>query len=347
MALDARALEGALSGPRTLVVAPNWVGDVAMALPALEALAAAGRELAVLARPGLAPLLALSPAVSEVVERGRSDGETVARLRRAGCAEAVVLPNSFRSAWLPFRAGIPRRWGYRGNLRSPLLAPAVRRPRGPKRHQVEDYRELLEAIGAPAAGATPRLALDGAARAAGEDALARARVPEAGGPLVGLFPGAEFGPSKRWPVERFGELARTLRKRIPRVRIVVLSGPKEIWLAVRVYEEAAGAAPVVGADLDLAGLAGVLARLDLLVTNDSGPMHLAAALGVPCVALFGPTDPERTRPAGAGHEVLYTARWCSPCFRRRCPLLHHRCLKDIGVERVAAAAERALAGTTR
>ncbi len=340
--MDARALEGALSGPRTLLVAPNWVGDVVMALPAVEALAAAGRELVVLAKPGLRPLLALPPAVSEIVERGPSDRETIARIRGAGCAEAVVLPNSFRSAWLPFRAGVPRRWGYRGNLRSPLLAPAVRRPRGRKRPQIEDYRELLAAIGAPAASGAPRLALVGPARAAGDDALARARVPETGGPLVGLLPGAEFGPSKRWPVERFGELARALRKRIGGARLVVLCGPKEVWLAVRVYEEAAGAAPVVGADLDLAGLAGVLSRLDLLVTNDSGPMHLAAALGVPCVALFGPTDPERTRPSGEGHEVLYTGRWCSPCFRRRCPLLHHRCLKDIGVERVAAAAERAL-----
>ncbi len=324
------------------MVAPNWVGDVVMALPAVEALAAAGRELVVLAKPGLRPLLALSPAVYEIVERGPSDRETIARIRGAGCSEAVVLPNSFRSAWLPFRAGIPRRWGYRGSLRSPLLRPAVARPRGPKRHQVEDYRELLEAIAAPAAaGGAPRLTLDGPARAAGDDALARARVPEAGGPLVGLFPGAEFGPSKRWPVERFGELARALRKRIAGVRLVVLSGPREVWLGVRVFEEAAGAAPVVGADLDLAGLAGILVRLDLLVTNDSGPMHLAAALGVPCVALFGPTDPERTRPAGDGHEVLYTDRWCSPCFRRRCPLLHHRCLKDIGVERVAAGVERA------
>jgi heptosyltransferase-2 len=90
----------------------------------------------------------------------------------------------------------------------------------------------------------------------------------------------------------------------------------------------------------------VLAHLDLLVTNDSGPMHVAAAFGVPCVALFGPTDPRRTAPAGDGHRVLYTDRWCSPCFRRRCPLLHHRCLRDIGVEQVAAVALETLARET-
>jgi ADP-heptose:LPS heptosyltransferase len=108
---------------------------------------------------------------------------------------------------------------------------------------------------------------------------------------------------------------------------------------VRVHEESGKPHPVVGPDLDLAELAGALAHLDLLVTNDSGPMHLAAALGVPTVALFGPTDPRRTAPAGDGHEVLWRDLWCSPCFRRRCPLVHHGCLRGIPVDGVADAAE--------
>src|SRR4029078_9272959 len=99
---------------------------------------------------------------------------------------------------------------------------------------------------------------------------------------------------------------------------------------------------VSGPDLDLRGLAAVLAHLDLLITNDSGPMHVAAAFGVRCVALFGPTDPGRTAPAGDAHRVLYTDRWCSPCSRRPSPLLHHRCLRDIRVDAVAAAAVAAL-----
>ena len=123
---------------------------------------------------------------------------------------------------------------------------------------------------------------------------------------------------------------------------MIVAGPKEVWTAVRVHEESGHLHPVIGPDLDLARLAGVLAHLDLLVTNDSGPMHLAAALGVPCIALFGPTDPQRTAPAGSGHRVLTLDRWCSPCFRRRCPLLHQRCLRDITVEQVAAACVDAL-----
>jgi heptosyltransferase-2 len=332
---------------RTLVVMPNWVGDCVMALPVLEALAASDRGVALLAKRHLTPLLRLSPAVSEVIERGDDDAETLERLRASGCQEAIVLPNSIRSAWLAYQARIPWRWGYSGGWRAPLLRPPVPRPRLRKRPQVEDYRELLEALGVPApASWVPRLPLDADFLAVGTERIARAKLP-ASGPLVGLFAGAEWGPSKRWPWRRFADLAVALRRSTPGVREIIFAGPKEVWTAVRIHEESGHLHPVIGPDLDLRGLAAVLAHLDLLVTNDSGPMHLAAAFGVPCVALFGPTDPRRTAPAGEGHRVMYTDRWCSPCFRRHCPLIHHRCLKDIGVGAVLEAALAILAERAR
>ena len=321
----------------TVVFAPNWVGDTVMALPVIEALAAAGRQPAVLARPHLTPLLDLCPAVAGVIERNPDDRITIDELRRRGFDETVLLPNSFRSAWLTRQAGIPNRFGYRVNWRSPLLRPAMPRParRGP---QIEDYGALLAAMEvAPPADWVPRLALSAADREAGAALVERTGVT-GDGPLVGLFPGAEFGPSKRWPWRRFAELAQQLRRRLPGVRILILVGPKETWMGVRVHEESGHLHPLAGPDLDLARLATMLGALDALVTNDSGPMHLAAAVGVPCVALFGPTDPLRTAPAGAGHRVLYTDRWCSPCFRKRCPLLRHRCLKELDVEQVLSEA---------
>jgi heptosyltransferase-2 len=329
---------------RTLVVAPGWVGDTVMAEPVLRALAASGRELAVVAKRPLLPLVALLPGVVETIERG-ADAETTAALAARGYAEAVVLPNSFRSAKLVRDARIPRRYGYRGDLRGPLLAPAVARP-SRRRPQTEDYRELLAAMAVePPADWTPAIRPAEALLAAGRERLARARIDVGGAaspPLVGLFPGAEWGASKRWPMRSFAALSHELRRRLPAARQVIVAGPKEVWLAVRVYEESGKLHPVVGPELDLAALAGVLAHLDLLVTNDSGPMHLAAALGVACVALFGPTDPRRTAPAGEGHEVLWRDLWCSPCFRRRCPLLHHRCLAGISPVTVAEAVERGL-----
>jgi heptosyltransferase II len=331
---------------RTLVVVPNWVGDVVMALPVLEALAQTDRSLHVLCKPHLVPLLALVEAVAGTIPRAAGDSETVAAIRQAALDEAVILPSSFRSAWLPFRAGIPYRWGYTGGWRAPILHPAVPRPRG-KRPQVEDYRELLATMDAPLPPAwVPRLRASADLLARGRAKLERAHIRESAGPLVGLFAGAEFGPSKRWPWERFAEVARELRRAMPTAQLVILAGPKEVWLSVRIHEESGKLHPVLGPDLDLAGLAAVVAHLDLLVTNDSGPMHLAAAMGVPCLALFGPTDPRRTAPAGAGHQVLYTDRWCSPCFRRRCPLVHQKCLRDIDVARVVETARGMLEPAT-
>ena len=341
MTADSRTATAAGLPLRTLVVMPSWVGDCVMALPVLEALAASGRKVVAFAKPHLLPLLRLSDAVHDVVARSADDATTIESLRAAGCDEAVVLPNSFRSAWFVRQAKIPWRWGYRGGFRAPLLSPAVPRPRG-RRPQIEDYRELLAALAvAEPASWVPRLPRRDALVAQGRERLARARL-DGPGPLIGLSPGAEWGTSKRWPWRRFADLARELRRQVPGGRQVILVGPKEVWTGVRVHEESGKLHPVIGPDLDLAGLAALLACLDVMVTNDSGPMHLAAALGVPCVAFFGPTDPRRTAPAGDGHRVLSTNPWCSPCFSRRCPLIHHRCMRDIGVAATAEAVRATL-----
>ena len=325
---------------RTLVVGTNWVGDTVMSIPVLEALAREDREVTVLAKPGLHSLLRLVPAVSALLEKGAT-APTIARLRAGAFDEAVILPNSFRSAWMAQRAGIAYRWGYAGGARAVILRPAVPRPRSASpRPQVEDYTELLAAMGVPGPHAgPPRLHLPESIHAGGAERLARGHIRlerPPGANVVGIFAGAEFGPSKRWPWQRFAELVRLARRENPSTQFVILAGPSrdELWSAVRIHEESGKLHPVIGPDLDLAGLAGVLAHLDVLVTNDSGPMHLAAALGIRCVALFGPTDPRRTAPAGEGHTVLYRDLWCSPCFKRRCPLLYHGCLRGITVNDV-------------
>lgn len=324
---------------RTLVVMPNWVGDTVMALPTVAAIAAADRRVTVLAKRHLHPLLGLVPEVASMLAPAADPNETLELLREALCHEAVILPGSFRSAWNVYRSQIPWRWGYRGDLRALMLNPPVPAPprRGP---QIEDYGALLEAMGIPApASWVPHIELPPAIEFAGRERLARANI---GGEAlkVGMFPGAEWGDSKRWPAARWVELVGELRERLPGAAPILLAGPKELMLAVGIHEQVGRLAPVIGPDLDLAGLAGVIAALDVLVTNDSGPMHLAAALGVPCVALFGPTDVRRTAPAGEGHVVFSSSRWCAPCFKRHCPLLHHGCMKDYSAEVVGEAVVR-------
>jgi ADP-heptose:LPS heptosyltransferase len=156
-------------------------------------------------------------------------------------------------------------------------------------------------------------------------------------PLVALAPGAAFSWTKRWPPDRFGRLARELRERglAPAVAI----GPGEEELARAVSDAAGVPIPVLGADLDPVELAAVLARARVAVTNDSGPMHLAAAVGTPVVALFGPTDPGRTGPTGSPSVVLDRYVFCSPCYRKECPYAHE-CMTGITVRDVLAAVER-------
>ncbi|MDH3743481.1 MAG: lipopolysaccharide heptosyltransferase II [Acidobacteriota bacterium] len=350
---------------KTLVILPNWVGDTVMAQPVLASLAASGREIHGLARTNLIPLLRLIPQLASSMSRGASNRETIEKIKQLGPDEVVILPNSFRAAWLAQRAGIPRRWGYSGDFRHPLLRPAVAKPRQPKKrksshdnrlpsqyHQLNDYDPLLTAMRIdPVGDNTPRLEPGKENRLAARQALAASGLAQHGD-LVGLFAGTAFGPSKRWPPDRFAELARRLAATDKGPDPVLIVGPGETELARSIADASGLDLPILGAGLDLAVLAAVLERLSLLVTNDSGPMHLAAAVGTRCVAIFGPTDPRRTAPlgdvsnvgdvgdvgesatVGAGHEVLWTSRWCSPCFRRRCPLLHHKCLRDIRVEDV-------------
>jgi heptosyltransferase-2 len=334
---------------KSLAILPNWVGDTVMALPVLDALASSGRRLSVLGRPHLRPLLEGRSGIAEYVVRAASNAGTIDALSDSGFDEAVILPNSYRAAWLAHRAGIPKRWGYggwspEGLLRGALLAPRVPDHRERGRHQVADYTELLSAMELEVPTEwIPRLELTPQQVREGRDLLARSHLDPSRSPLIGLFAGAEFGPSKRWPWKRFAELAQQLRRNLPGSQQLVLAGPKETWLAVRIHEESGKIHPVVGPDLDLGQLASVMSEMDLLVTNDSGPMHLAAALGIPCLSIFGPTDPRRTSPVGDAHRVLYTDRWCSPCFRRRCPLLRHRCMRDITVGEVTQQAIQMLA----
>lgn len=323
---------------KILIRAPNWLGDLLMATAFIQevlerfpharvdVIVRAGQE--VLPVPHRGRLLPFD-------KRRESAGRFGSRLRGEGYDRMYVLPSGFSAAWMAFRTGARERIGFAGNQRGLLLRPAVRLPwKRRTKHLVDEYAQLIEpGQGAPAA-ARPHLAADPEWVAAQLAPLAE-ELPER---FVALAPGAAYGPAKQWPVEHFAELARLILERTE-LDVVVCGTPAESPAAERI---AAGRERVhdLCGRTDLAQLAALLARAEGVVSNDSGAMHLAAALGRPQVGLFGSTSAVWTRPVNPRAAVLDQRLDCAPCYARECPLGHTKCLGDIDAEAAFAALER-------
>jgi lipopolysaccharide heptosyltransferase II len=343
---------------RLVILAPNWLGDAVMALPAIADVrrARADAYIGVAARAAVAPLFTLVSDVNATITlggpasmRGLTNWKTIGtELSDGGFDAALLLPNSVHAALVALRGGIRERWGYGGQLRSPLLTRAV--PRRRATHQVDDYRQLVGALGFPNGAREPRITIPHAALTAADRLLRETW--DGSAPLVAIAPGAAYGGAKRWPPERFGELAAALASDGVECVLVGTAADKETATDVEraCHARLDGRTPhgprrialhtVVGRT-DLPTLAGVLARCRALVTNDSGAMHLAAAAGVPVTAIFGPTNERATHPVGDAHVVLSHPVWCRPCMLRECPI-DHRCMRGVAVATVAEAARRSL-----
>jgi heptosyltransferase-2 len=332
---------------RFVVFAPNWLGDAVMALPAIADLrrAAAGASVAIAAQPAIAPLFSLVPGIDDVVvldaKKGRESSSLVSRENdpRPLFDIAILLPNSFSVALRAWRAGVPERWGYRTDWRRPLLTRAVEAP--PRVHQVEYYQRLVGALGF--ANATPfpgqpRVAVSAELRDTGIREL-RSAGWDGTRPLVALAPGAAYGGAKRWPPASFAGLARTLSD--DGLQPVMVGSRADLPVAREIEAALDGHAILNLMGTDLPTLAGILSACRALVSNDSGAMHLGAAIGLRVTAVFGPTDERLTRPAGEGHAVLASPVWCRPCMMRECPI-DHRCMRGVGVDRVVGAVRQIL-----
>jgi lipopolysaccharide heptosyltransferase II len=323
---------------RLVILAPNWLGDAVMALPAIADVRRRAKKavIAVAARPAVAPIFRLVPEVDDVLTIERRRWHDLGTELRGGAFDtALLLPNSLHAAITVFRAGIRERWGYRTDWRGRLLTRAVQPPAG--LHQAEYYQRLVHALGFRNGPPEPRLTVPKTARDAANHLLASAGW-DARSPLVVLAPGAAYGGAKRWPPERFAALAADLAADGVRAAIVGSGGDRRTADDVKAREPRV--IDLVGRT-DLSQLAGVLAAARALVTNDSGAMHLAAAIGTPVTAVFGPTDERVTRPLGGGHTVVTANVWCRPCMLRECPL-DHRCMDAIDTAQVVAATRRAL-----
>ncbi|HEY8549216.1 MAG TPA: lipopolysaccharide heptosyltransferase II [Vicinamibacterales bacterium] len=337
--------------PRLVVRVPNWLGDIVMALPAIAAIRAAhpGAHLALAGPAAFAPFCAAIAGVDHVVGltgKGiRALGTHARQLAEGRFDRAILLTNSFASALAVKRAGIPERWGYRRDLRGPLLTRAVRptRPSGESRHHSRYYLRLVEALGIPAvAGEWTVTPPDDALSRA--DALLAEAGYTGGEPLVAFAPGAAYGYAKRWPPGRVAEAIAALTADGVRVAIVGAASDRPTARAIQsALVPRRPSVPVV--DLvgrtDLLALMGVLARSRVVVSNDSGAMHVASAVGRPVVAVFGPTDERATAPLGT-HAIVRHDVWCRPCLLRECPI-DHRCLRGVTAGQVVEAVRTQLA----
>lgn len=339
---------------KVLVRAPNWVGDSILAIPALNAIRqrCAGAEVVILARPWVAGLYEGQPFADRVIRlenRGRLLDfrvlEETADLLRAECFDAsIILPNSFSSAWLFWRARIPRRIGYARDGRALLLTRAIALPRRGEipPHESYYYLNLLRRAGWLTAMPEIReisLQIPQAARDAAEARL-QAEGSPAGSLRLAIAPGAAYGSAKCWLPERFAAVADGFIEDF-RGSVILFGTSSEQEISSRI------AACMHQAPINLAGrtaigeLPALLSACRLFIGNDSGAMHVAAAAGVPVVGIFGPTDPGGTAPVSPLRAIVRQPVFCSPCFLRKCPI-DHRCMTRIAPAQVHDAGRRLL-----
>lgn len=340
---------------RLLIVSPNWLGDAVMALPAVADVRRAypGATITVAARAPVAPLFGMVPGVDRVVRLASSGGLAGITLWRRDAREigkgdyqaAILLPNAFASAWTIRAAGVPERWGLATDLRSGLLTRAVPRPAGAM-HQADYYQALVRGLDIETGASFADVEVPVEARERAAKVLAEHGLP-GGAPFVVMAPGAAYGRAKQWLPERFAELAALLwRDRQIYTVLVGSRGDTAACAAIAVDgAQRAGAPHNAPVDLsgrtDLPALAAVLIRAEAVVSNDSGAMHLAGAVGARVVAVFGATNERRTAPLRQGPHaaspaVITGQAWCRPCMLRECPI-DHRCMRSVTVDMVAAA----------
>jgi heptosyltransferase-2 len=324
-----------------LIIAPSWVGDCVLMQPMLQRLQQrhSGVRLDVLAPPWTEKLLRQMPEIHDVIINPFPHGalnwsarhQLGSQLRERQYDKAIVLPNSWKSALVPFFANIPVRTGFVGEMRYGLLNDARKLNKKSLPLMVERFAQLAEApqVDIPRPLAKPRLQVGDAQRtqALGKFGLTLDK------PVAVFCPGAEYGPAKRWPPQYYAELAQHLRTQGYVVWLVGSSKDKDVGDTI----VALGNEPCrnLCGTTDLADAIALLSCADLVVSNDSGLMHIAAALDRPMLAIFGSSSPQFTPPLSEHAQILTLNLSCSPCFKRECPLGHFNCMIKLSPKEVA------------
>jgi heptosyltransferase-2 len=327
---------------KILIRGPNWVGDAVLAIPTLKAVRQRfpGAEITLLVRPWVAGLFSSAPYIDKVWSENKPVTvknwiRLTREIRSRRFDLALLLPNSFESALMMFAGRVRQRIGYATDGRRWMLTEAVALASEP-RHQIDYYFDLAKALAA--ATDRPSISIEATCseRNSARQLLAAEGIPQSG-PFLVLNPGAAYGSAKRWHQERFATAADNLACELG-LQVAIIGSEAERTIATQICKRMTERTAVLNGKTSLETLIGVLAESTLMITNDSGPMHIAAALGIPTVAIFGPTDETTTGPYGPRTRIVKHAVECSPCLLRECPI-DHRCMNGVTVEEVCRAAK--------
>jgi heptosyltransferase-2 len=338
--------------PKNIIVRmPNWLGDLVMATPVLKDLRDQfpDAKITAMCQSKIASLLKDDPNIDELYSFNRPSGwirgahesaELISTLRHGNYDLGILLTNSFSSAWWFWRGNVKNRLGYADHCRSLLMTEPVPFPANlKKQHLVVTYKMLLERLGITVSDTAPQLYLSPAEQAAAKELLTRDGVNPLDHTIIGINPGAAYGSAKCWLPERFVEVSKILLQD-PKVRILYFGDYAGAPLVRSICEQLPGGVINFAGKTSLRELAALMMQCKAFLTNDSGPMHVASALDIPLVALFGSTSDVRTGPYKNG-VVIHKHVECSPCYQRECPI-DFRCMTRIEANEVVAAVQKQL-----
>ncbi|MFC1549349.1 lipopolysaccharide heptosyltransferase II [Nitrospirota bacterium] len=327
---------------KTLIRGVNWVGDAVMTMPAIRAIKRAyhSSEVSLLVKPWVAPLFQKDPFIDKTIQYEDSHSGIMGKfqlarvLREESFQRAILLQNALDAAVTAWLARIPERIGYARDGRGILLTHSLPHTGEDRNmHHIDYYLKLLESVGIPSAGTDTWIYLS-----LEERLQSRERLSSLKRPILGINPGASYGSAKQWLPERFTEVARRTIKELGG-SVVVFGGPGEIDIASDIAKplrehENAGRVMGLAGKTSLRELMALMSECDVVLSNDSGPMHIADALAVPLVAIFGSTSPELTGPRKPSSHVIRASVDCSPCFKRKCPDKGLTCMETIETNEV-------------
>jgi lipopolysaccharide heptosyltransferase II len=334
-----------------LIRSTNWIGDAVMTTPAVRAIRKRfpNTHISILAKPWVVPVFENSEHIDRLLiydDQGRHKGifgkfRLAKDLKKYHFDAVILFQNAFEAALITFLAGIPLRIGYNTDVRQLLLTHAVSCTNEiKKKHQTDYYLNIIRGIGMEEYNRELYLKLNQKDRFRVEKILTEQRL-SVDDKLIGINPGATYGPAKQWPYDRFARLADKIQA-FTGGRIVIFGGPHDKELGRKISRRMLNRPIDLSGGTSLGEAMALIERCDLFITNDSGLMHVAAALDVPLIAVFGSTNPATTGPLGSNSKVVQAAVPCSPCLKSDCPEGHLKCMDQIDADRVFDVAKEML-----